>query len=380
MKFTLDAGGAQAAGQGIGSLFKAYALGPQMRQQAEIEGMGNMAKIGQAQATARYANARAGLDENQLTHQQDPMNSVLLQLGLPTNLAPAFKSKLATGNFGGGYDTPAVDGMGPTMPAPADDKTMADMGRWMSLLQRTTAAGSNVSQSADAGLKEQQMRQIEQVASNPAMAGAVGTAQAAGHGRPLFNPTGNTGQSVQNMTGAAGPVNDVLAKLFQLGEGAQANQRNAAAGASGASAGLANARKERVVGGYDKTHDLVDEDTGAATVTRFPTGGPPVSIGVAPSKGTGEAATNAKARNAVIAAIEREQPGIEPEAFAAEFDKRMARRTGGNKSPALAPAGAKINAPASDAIAKARAAIASGAPRDQVIERLKQNGINPAGL
>jgi hypothetical protein len=341
MKFTLDAGGAQAAGQGIGSLFKAYALGPQMRQQAELESMGNTAKIGQAHATARYANARAGLDENQLRAQQDPMQASLLQLGLPTNLAPAFKNKLATGNFGGGYDTPAVDGVGPTMPAPADDQTMANLGRAMSLLQRITATGSNVSQGAEAGLKEQQMRQIEQVASNPAFAGAIGTAQAAGHGKPLFNPTGNTGQSVQNFTGASGPTNDVLAKLFGTSEGALVTQRNASAGASRAAAGLSGARQLRTEGGYDKTHDIVDEDTGAATVTRFPTGGEPISIGVAPSKGTGEAATNAKARNAVIAAVEKEFPYGSEADIMAKVNERMARRTG-NKSPPPVPAASKI--------------------------------------
>lgn len=44
-----------------------------------------------------------------------------------------------------------------------------------------------------------------------------------------------------------------------------------------------------------------------------------------------------------------------------------------------APA-APVTAPANNALDQARAAIAGGAPRDKVIERLKANGINPAGL
>lgn len=234
MKFTLDAGGAQSAGQGIGSLFKAFALGPQVHQQAQMEGMGQMAKIGQANATARYANARAGLDENQLTLQKDLLQTAMLELGLPTNLAPAFKSRLETGSFGPSYEPP-IDGNGPTQQAPAGSETLAKLGRSMALMQRMYGSGSNVAQHAEAELKGQQMRQIDDVVANPALAGAISTAQAASSGKPLFNPTGNTGQSVQMMTGEAGPVNAVLAKIFQTGENAENNQRSAAAGASNAS-------------------------------------------------------------------------------------------------------------------------------------------------
>ena len=342
MKFTLNAGGAQQAGQGIGNMFKAFVLGPQMRQQAEQTAALNGAKLGQAQATARYANARAGLDENQLAAQQDPLQSAMLQLGLPTNLAPAFQSKLASGSFGPSYDAPGVDGVGPQQQAPATDDQMAKLGQAMSLMQRITGTGSNIQQGAEAGLKEQQMRQIEQIVRDPSVAGAIGTAQAAVNGKSLFNPTGNTGQSTQNFTGASGPVNDVLAKIFGTGEGALAGQRDASALASRASAGLSGAKQLRTEGGYDKTHDILDEDTGAATVTRFPTGGEPVSIGVAPKKGTGEAATNAKARNAVIAAVEKDMgQGYSNEEIMAEVDKRMARRTG-NKNPSPKPTDAKI--------------------------------------
>jgi hypothetical protein len=74
MKFTLDAGGAQAAGQGIGNIFKAYALGDQYRQQGEMDAMTTTARLGQAQAAARKYNADAALDEYKLGLQKDPMS------------------------------------------------------------------------------------------------------------------------------------------------------------------------------------------------------------------------------------------------------------------------------------------------------------------
>ena len=299
MKFTLDAGGAQAAGQGIGSLFKAYAMGPMYQQQAAQD---TASKVASAYAHNmqgnKYGSEAAG---NEFTLDQrkgvdsaitaDPAMTPYMQ-----NMMRAFK---LTG------DTNA---------------------------HRVAQAGTEFQTQ---GLRDQALASPDIDTMNRVLSVAAE--------KPYmpFDNVGTSGYSINKATGGQVEGNPVIAKLFQLAEGAQANQRNAAAGASGASAGLANARKERVVGGYDKTHDIVDEDTGAATVTRFPTGAEPVSIGVAPSKGTGEAATNAKARNAVIAAIEREQPGIEPAAFAAEFERRMARRTG-NKSPAPAPASAKI--------------------------------------
>lgn len=52
MKFTLDAGGAQQVGTGLGNIFKAYVLGPQIRQQAQQQAEALMSKT--------YANTQAG--------------------------------------------------------------------------------------------------------------------------------------------------------------------------------------------------------------------------------------------------------------------------------------------------------------------------------
>ncbi|MFM8899153.1 MAG: hypothetical protein ACKOF9_04285 [Burkholderiales bacterium] len=59
MKFTLDAGGAQAAGQGIGNMFKAYAMGDQYRQQAEQDTIKTAADIYYRQMAGKKYGAEA---------------------------------------------------------------------------------------------------------------------------------------------------------------------------------------------------------------------------------------------------------------------------------------------------------------------------------
>ena len=48
--------------------------------------------------------------------------------------------------------------------------------------------------------------------------------------------------------------------------------------------------------------------------------------------------------------------------------------------PAGAPAAAASTAPGGDLLAQAKAAIAAGAPRDAVISRLRERGVDPTGL
>lgn len=299
MKFTLDAGGAQAAGQGIGSLFKAYALGPMYQQQAAQDTASKVAtayahnmqgnKYGSEAASNEFTlDQRRGVDS---AITADPAMTPYMQ-----NMMRAFK---LTG------DTNA---------------------------HRVAQAGTEFQTQ---GLRDKALNTPDLDTMNRILSVAAE--------KPYmpFDNVGTSGYSVNKATGGQIEGNPVIAKLFQLAEGAQTNQRNAAAGASRAAAGLSGARQLRTEGGYDKTHDIVDEDSGAATVTRFPTGGEPVSIGVAPSKGTGEAATNAKARNAVIAAVEKEFPYGSEADIMAKVNERMARRTG-NKSPPPVPAASKI--------------------------------------
>jgi hypothetical protein len=300
MKFTLNADGAQAMGQGIGNLFKAYALGPQMRQQAEQEAAKSAADLYYRQMAGNKYGAEAEGLRMTNTARQAPIDSTL-----PANLQTAYKLFQATG-----------------------DNNM----------QRFAQAGTELQTQ---GIRDQAVANV----NNLDTMNRLNTLAKPGDTYMPFDNVGTSGYSLNKATGAQVEANPVIAKLFQQVEGSLANQRNAAAGASGAAAGLSNARRERVVSGLDKPVTIVDDETGQASVTALPTRGDPRTIGVAPVKGTGVDATNAKTRNAIIAAIEKEQPGLDDAAFAAEVEKRLARRglSGtGNKNPAPNASAPKI--------------------------------------
>jgi hypothetical protein len=141
-----------------------------------------------------------------------------------------------------------------------------------------------------------------------------------------FKAVGNTGVALNEVTGAGTVADQGLRALFGDQGAALVTQRKAAAGASGAQAGLSNARRERVTGGYDKPVTVLDEDSGEAQITRIPTGQQPVTVGVAPKKQTGTDATNAKERNRVVRDVEKEMVGASDAEISAEVSRRMARR------------------------------------------------------
>lgn len=290
MKFTLDAGGAQAAGQGIGNLFKAYALGPQMRQQAEQETAAKLAQIYSNNMQGNKYGAEAeglGMTNRARTAPVDPTLSRYMQ--------DAYKLFQATGDTN---------------------------------MERFANAGTALQTQ---GIRDQAVANVD----NLDTMNRLNTLAKPGDTYMPFDNVGTSGYSVNKATGTQLEANPVVAKIFQQVEGALANQRNAAAGASGAAGALSNARRERVVSGLDKPVTIVDDETGLASVTALPTRGDPRTIGVAAPKGTGADATNAKARNAVVAAVERELGTTATDAeIQAEVDRRMARRGGANKNPA----------------------------------------------
>ncbi|HQS00794.1 MULTISPECIES: hypothetical protein [unclassified Polaromonas] len=302
MKFTLDGSGGQAAGQGIGSLFKAYALGPMYRQQAEQEAA--------AKAATAYSHTQAG---NKYGAQAAQENFTLDQRrGMDAEIAA--------------------------------DPSMQAYERNLRRVFKMTG-DTNAERVAKAGTEFQAQGFRDRAVAEPNIE-AMNKLIAVTADKPYlpFDNVGSTGYSINKATGTGGEINPVLAKIFQTVEQSKVNENNAQAGSAGASAGLSTARRDRVIAGLDKPVTIVDEDTGQATVTTLPTKGAPVSIGVAPSKGTGEAATNAKTRNAIIAAVEKELGGYSSEAeIAAEVEKRLARR-GMNKSPSPAAAAPKIKA------------------------------------
>lgn len=238
MNFTIDgSGGAMAAGQGLGNMFKAAAMAPMYRQQAEADSALKGAQLYHHTMAGNKAGVEAEQKRGALSIQNDPLENTMLSLGLPTNLAPAFRNKLATGDFGGAYTAPA-DGVGPVMPAPADADTVKKLAQAMSLTQRMFATGSNVHQGAQAALEEQKARGIDAMVANPALAGNYGKANAAAAGKPLFDNVGNTGYSIDSFTGGQAEANPVLAKIFSAVENSKANENNA-------QAGNANAQKRK---------------------------------------------------------------------------------------------------------------------------------------
>lgn len=343
--FTIDGSGALAAGQGIGNLIKAAALGPLYRQQSEQDSLTK----GAQQYYQTMAGNKAGAEAEILAHRlgllRDPLKSAMIEQQVPLDRRAAIESFIQSGSFGPSYETP-VDGVGPVQPAPVDPSKMSTIARSMALFNKTLGVGGKVDDMAKASEIDQAMRARDAVIQNPAL--ALPTAQAffAASGKAPFDNVGNTGSSLNALTGSQFEASPALAKLFANGEEALANQRNAAAGASGAAAGLSNARRDRVTSGLDKPVTVVDDETGQASVTAIPTKGNPRTIGVAPAKGTGVDATNAKTRNAIIAAVEKEMPGADEATITAEVDKRLARRglsKNGNKNPAASDNKPKIS-------------------------------------
>lgn len=193
---------------------------------------------------------------------------------------------------------------------------------------------------ADASGKYQTQDVLDQVLAGRVDPGRAGSAVAASKGTAQFNNVGNTGVGFNVHTGQGNVIDQGLRVLFGNEANSRIRENDAQAGSASASAGLSNARRERVVGGYDKPVTILDDDSGEAQITRIPTGQAPVTVGVAPKKSTGADATNAKERNRVVAAVEKEMIGASDAEIAAEVDRRMARRTNAGKAPAPAPAAA----------------------------------------
>lgn len=211
----------------------------------------------------------------------------------------------------------------------------------------TPAGKVNWDQLASARGRYQTQDVLDEVLQGRVDPGRAGRAVAASKGTAQFDNVGNTGAGFNIHTGEGNVIDQALRTLFgdegqsRIRENdAQAGSARAAAGAHGASANLSNARRERVSGGYDRPVTVLDDDTGVANITRLPTGQQPVTVGVAPKKATGTDATNAKERNRVTTAVEKEMVGASDEEIKAEVERRMARRGAPSKAPAAAAAAA----------------------------------------
>lgn len=341
--FTIDGGGL-AAGQGIASLLKAAALGPMYRQNAEQDALLKGAQLYHHNMAGNKAGAEAEALAYRLGLQRDPLKTVMTEHQVPLDRRAAIESFMQNGSFGPSYDAP-VDGVGPVQPAPVDSEKMSTIARSLALFNKTLGVGGKVDDMAQAAEIEQRMRDRAGVISGQAPL-PVAQAYAATSGKAPFNNVGNTGTTLNTLAGNQFEGSPALAKLFADTQTGLANQRNAAAGASGAAAGLSNARRDRVSSGLDKLV-TVQDDEGAATIVAVPTKGDMRTVGTAVPKGSGVDATNAKTRNQIVAAVEKDERFRTDEEIAAEVEKRLARRNingSGNKSPAGTKTTPKIDA------------------------------------
>jgi hypothetical protein len=384
VNFTIDGGGALAAGQGLANMFKAYVLGDQYRQQAETSALGKAARIGQAQAAARDNLASAALKEHKLSLQTDPLTNVLIENQVPTDRKPDIQRFLETGSFGPSYATPA-DGVGPVMPPPVDPDKMNLIARGMAMYNKAIGTGSNVEQMAKAG-SEMQTQGIRDRAlaavDNLDRMNRLNTLAKPGDTYMPFDAIGTTGYSVNKATGQ-GEGLDVLRKLFGEKSAADAAKDRALGGKYSAESDIERQKAERLrtTGSLPGTGAEGSEGALSPTILRT------LQVPALDDKGR-------PARNPISGELETttDQEALKrfytwaagnsrkPTATAfAQWE--AAGRPGNDKNPPPAQTTPKMDAQAtSAALTKAREAIAKGAARDKVIERLRQNGIDPTGL
>jgi hypothetical protein len=198
MRFTLDAGGAQAAGQGIGNIFKAYVLGPQMRQQAEQEALRGAADL----YYRRMAGDKYGAEAGKLGQEAEGLRL--------TNAA-------RTG--------------------PVDDTLPANLQTAFKLFQAT--GDTNMERFANAGTALQTQDIRDQAVANMGnldVMNRLNTLAKPGETYMPFKAVGDTGGAIDQATGQGVVFDQVLRKLFEGESGAKVARDRGAANASNANA------------------------------------------------------------------------------------------------------------------------------------------------
>lgn len=331
MRFRLATTGAggNPLQSGVGNFFNAIAMAPMYQAQAaeEAQTLGMRRQLMQSQIGENLAKAAIAQQEEKL----------LAGRGDVLNLMGASRAGMSVPEFQAGVSerTNGAPAVGPSVlhgrERAFDDAITTLYGP----AAATPADKVNWEQLAKGRGHYQQQDVLDQVLNGRINPATAGRAVAASEGKKLVDNIGNTGVGYDQFSGQGVTIDPGLRALFGEEGAALVQQRKAAAGASGAQANLSNARRDRVVGGYDKPVTILGEDD-EATITRMPTGGEPVSVGVAPRKSTGTDATNAKERNRVTSAVEKEMPGASDEEISAEVERRLSRR--GIKPTGKAPA------------------------------------------
>lgn len=279
MKFSLDASGAQQMGRSIGKVFQAVAMGPALREQAQMDANKVLSTIyaNNMAGNQRGAEALKTQEETTGLRLTNDARTAPIDASLPQYLQNAFRLFQATGD--------------------TNMDRFADAGQTLQSMGMTDKAAANI--------------------DNLDLANRWNTLAKPGNTYMPFDNVGTTGYSMNKATGAAIEANPVLAKLFGQKNDSEVAENRAQAGSASASA----------------RNSMANADLTAAKLGHF------MRTGQLPgSAGSGEDATNAKTRNAIIAAVERELPGAKEDEIMAEVERRLARRSipGPNKNPGAA--------------------------------------------
>jgi hypothetical protein len=191
MKFTLNADGAQSLGQGIGNMFKAYAMAPHLRQQAEQDAALKGAQIYHHNMSGNKSGTEAEGLRLTNTARTGPIDS-----NLPAALQTAYKLFQATGDTN---------------------------------MERFANAGTAIQTQ---GIRDQAVANV----NNLDTMNRLNTLAKPGDTYMPFDAIGTTGYSVNKATGQ-GEQLDVLRKLFGEKTAADVARDRGAANASNASAG-----------------------------------------------------------------------------------------------------------------------------------------------
>lgn len=369
-------------------------MGGYAQQAGYDQGMTLQSKLAQALSAARANNARADQDDAEtavLAGRPDiAEEQAAMAAGATVPQVQATRAYTRTGNP---RDLETADmsnmdaGPPPPVVVPPELRTKIAGALRMAVPLLTNLKDNSADSLAKAAQTYQQVDGAQAVMDGKAPAGRIAQALAAAGGKPMVRAIGNTGEVFDQYTGAGSVASPGLRQLYGDKVGSEVRENQAQAGAAGASAansmasaGQHRAQTDRITGGFTAMKDIVDGDTGAVMVSRVPTVGAPVTVGIKPPKGTnaGTDATNAKARNQVISAVERDMKGATPEEIQAEVDTRLARRgagPAGGAAPAPAPApaaGSKLDMAAATGV---RADMMAGKiSREQAKARLKELG------
>lgn len=371
-------------------------MGGFAQQAGYDQGMTLQSKLAQALSAARANNAKADQDDAETDVLQNrpaiAEEQAAMSAGGTVPQLQAFRRYTRSGDASDlrAPDMSTINDGPPAPGAPLSPELQTKFGNALRqmLPVLTNVKDNKADDLANAAKIYQQVDGAQAVMDGKQPAGLLAQAIAASAGKPMVRAIGNTGEVFDQYTAKGSVASPGLRQLYGDKVGSEVRENNAQAGSAGASAansmasaGQHRAQTDRITGGYTAMKDIVDGDTNQVMVSRIPTGGAPVTVGIKPPKGSnaGTDATNAKARNQVISAVERDMKGATPDEIQAEVDTRLARR--GAAAPGAAPATAAAAKPAAGpkldmaAATGVRADMMSGKiSREQARAKLKELG------